>query len=475
MSCTPTADAGLKLLTSPPVFDTLYPLCSPGELCRISKTCNGASQAVTNYLTHTISIDLSRLLSRFFGSQEEVLEFRRLQAQFQFLISGSAALQLLDRAVYAKSDLDLYLFPNDAEGVGRWLIERGYTFAPYRGEQKTFDEALESMPLPMAELTDAERYDRTQYGLPGVRDVLNFRKSVERRAMAVARTRPSGPLPSLDSDTDSSGLPSSDDDDATDENVEIQLIVADVTPYEAILKFHTTVVMNVVTWDRAIALFPLGTLEQRRAVVTHNSSWGFRRAVQKYVNRGFSILKPLARFNEDFERGAFKFGPRYYGDSHSWVVKLDTTGIEPPEMPASNRPRCLLPWRVTRGSWGGTKRTTASLCAPKLWSGACCTTGTVSEIHSSHISRRCSTRFTSRRTRAKRLSSSIQIRTYDLPGYPPTATCHTTGRMFKWSGCFCVISAMHTKRNSLRSGSGICDFGELERILLHNDAVNSRT
>ncbi|KZV79819.1 hypothetical protein EXIGLDRAFT_781788 [Exidia glandulosa HHB12029] len=335
MSCTPTADAGLKLLTSPPVFDTLYPLCSPGELCRISKTCNGASQAVTNYLTHTISIDLSRLLSRFFGSQEEVLEFRRLQAQFQFLISGSAALQLLDRAVYAKSDLDLYLFPNDAEGVGRWLIERGYTFAPYRGEQKTFDEALESMPLPMAELTDAERYDRTQYGLPGVRDVLNFRKSVERRAMAVARTRPSGPLPSLDSDTDSSGLPSSDDDDATDENVEIQLIVADVTPYEAILKFHTTVVMNVVTWDRAIALFPLGTLEQRRAVVTHNSSWGFRRAVQKYVNRGFSILKPLARFNEDFERGAFRFGPRHYGDSHSWVVKLDTTGIEPPEIPVA--------------------------------------------------------------------------------------------------------------------------------------------
>ncbi|KZV93087.1 hypothetical protein EXIGLDRAFT_835986 [Exidia glandulosa HHB12029] len=315
-----TEDAGLKLLTSPPVFDSLYAFCSPGDLCCVAKTCNGASQAVTNYLTHSVTIDLSRLLLRFFTSQEEILDFRRLQAKHQFLISGSAALQLLDRTTYPNSDLDLYLFPHDAEVVGRWLIEHGYTFSPYRRGKKTFEEALEAMPLPRTELDNDELHERTPYGLPGVRAVLNFKKVTKRDL---------GLLPV----TSSPGAPRYHFAEA--KTAEIQLIIADVTPYEAILKFHTTVVMNIITWDRAIALFPLGTLEQRRGIVTHNASWSFDRCVDKYADRGFSFLKPLARFKEDFERGPFRFGPRFFGDEHSWVVKLDTTGIEPPEIPVA--------------------------------------------------------------------------------------------------------------------------------------------
>ncbi|KZV80361.1 hypothetical protein EXIGLDRAFT_756312 [Exidia glandulosa HHB12029] len=308
MSPTHTADAGLKILTSPPVFDSLYAFCSPGDLCRVAKTCNGASQAVTNYVTHRFTIDLSRLLLRFFASQEDVLEFRRLQAKHQFLISGSAALQLLDRTIYPDSDLDLYLFPNDAEAVGRWLIGRGYEFSPdVRGGQ-TFEEAVKFAKL---DREHDDRYEDSEYALPGVRDVLSFTKLIDRTPRWPGQ-------PSLSHILE-------------DKFTEIQLIVSDVTPYEAILKFHSTVVMNVVTWDRAIALFPLGTLDQRRGIKTLLTNWTFEEAVDKYRRRGFSFLQPYARFDEGFKR-AFKFGHRFFGDEHSWVIRLDTTGIDPPEM-----------------------------------------------------------------------------------------------------------------------------------------------
>ncbi|KZV80359.1 hypothetical protein EXIGLDRAFT_687457 [Exidia glandulosa HHB12029] len=325
MRHTRTDDAGLKLLTSPPVFDSLYTFCSARDLVHISRTCNGASQAVSNYLTHTLTVDLCRMLARFFDTQSAVLEFRRLQAKYQFLISGSAALQLLDRTVYPKSDLDLYLFPNDAQVIGNWLIEHGYTYSPYQRNgpsRQTFEEALASMPRPMAQLSAAQQRIRNLYGLPGVRDVLNFKKPLYMgKGKGKARAMEEG----------QDGTPMLDDDPV----IEVQLIVSDITPYEAILKFHSTVVMNIVTWDRAIALYPLGTLEQRRTMVTHSTSDGYWKAIRKYTDRGFTLYADLSRFNDDFTRGAFRFGPRFFGDSQSWVVPLDTTGIDAPKEPVA--------------------------------------------------------------------------------------------------------------------------------------------
>ncbi|KZV80355.1 hypothetical protein EXIGLDRAFT_781092 [Exidia glandulosa HHB12029] len=312
MNCTTTADAGLKLLTSPPVFDSLYAFCSPGDLCRVAKTCNGASQAVTNYVTHRFTIDLSRLLLRFLASQDDVLEFRRLQAKHQFLISGSAALQLLDRTIYPDSDLDLYLFPNDAEAVGRWLIGRGYEFSPYQWGGQTFEEV---MKIGKPYRRD-DRDKNMKYALPGLRNIINFKKLISR-------------APRDEQQPDLSSI-------HEDKFAEIQLIVSDVTPYEAILQFHTTVVMNVVTWDRAIALFPLGTLDHHRGIQTALPSWGFDEAVEKYRRRGFNFPQPYSGVDEGFKFGTTSSsGHRFFGDEHSWVVSLDTTGIDPPEKPVA--------------------------------------------------------------------------------------------------------------------------------------------
>ncbi|EJD35691.1 hypothetical protein AURDEDRAFT_92973 [Auricularia subglabra TFB-10046 SS5] len=287
-----TPDAGLKLLTSPPVFDALYASCSPGALARIAKTCAGAHEAVDNYLTHTLSVN--KVLSRFF-TEEEILEFRNLQAQLEFLISGSTALQLLDRTIYPKSDLDLYTFPNDAEELGYWLIHRGWQFRRLYDEHITFEEALEVMPPRMEDETPERRKERADYDADVVRDVFHFSKAQY--------------------DADGEEL----------ERLEIQIIVADVCPLQGVLAFHSTVVMNYIAWDHACSLYPLGTLEERRALVTYDRGRTFERAIAKYSQRGFRIVSVLT----NTQSGAFRFGPRFAGDGQCWTVKLDTTGIQP--------------------------------------------------------------------------------------------------------------------------------------------------
>ncbi|KZV77783.1 hypothetical protein EXIGLDRAFT_784838 [Exidia glandulosa HHB12029] len=88
------------------------------------------------------------------------------------------------------------------------------------------------MPLPRTELDKDELHERTPYGLPGVRAVLNFKKVTERDlGLLPVTSSPDAPRYHF----------------VETHTAEIQLIVADVTPYEAILKFHTTVVIRAPT------------------------------------------------------------------------------------------------------------------------------------------------------------------------------------------------------------------------------------
>ncbi|EJD35694.1 hypothetical protein AURDEDRAFT_92975 [Auricularia subglabra TFB-10046 SS5] len=290
-----TLDAGLKLLTSPPVFDVLYASCSPGELARIAKTCAGAHQAVDNYLTHTLNVN--KLLAPRYFSEDEVLEFRSLQAKLQFLISGSTALQLLDRTVYPKSDLDVYTFPTDAAEVGHWLIAHNWRYGDPWNAAMTFEQALDGMPPLMEDETAARRAERERYDSDIIRDVFHFHKT---------------------------GY----DEHGEEVELQLQIIVADVCPLQAILSFHCTAVMNYIAWDHACSLYPLGTYEERRALVTYDKSRSFSRAMLKYASRGFRIDSIL--FDDQTTKGAFRFCTRFVGDGQCWTVKLDTTGVVPP-------------------------------------------------------------------------------------------------------------------------------------------------
>ena len=77
---------------------------------------------------HSRAFNVNRHLRRFF---DDPIAFRNMQARFAILISGSNALQFLDSTFYPESDLDLYVSYDSAQEVGKWLMEHeGYSSAP---------------------------------------------------------------------------------------------------------------------------------------------------------------------------------------------------------------------------------------------------------------------------------------------------------------------------------------------------------
>ncbi|KZV93086.1 hypothetical protein EXIGLDRAFT_749334 [Exidia glandulosa HHB12029] len=202
--------------------------------------------------------------------------------------------------MYPKSDMDIYVFPLDAEVVGHWLIARGYQFVPWSADtpEKTFEKALAEMDPLIESVTPAAARERELYGIPNVRDVFTFKKRLH---------------------------------EGDQDPLQVQIVVSDITPVQAVLGFHATMVMNFITWDRVVSLYPAGTFEHRRALVTYNLAKHFDSAMIKYAARGFRIDSTL--FDDKTTRGSFKFGTRWVGDSHCWVVKLDTAGLTPPAVP----------------------------------------------------------------------------------------------------------------------------------------------
>jgi hypothetical protein len=152
------------------LYDSVFACLSPGTLARYSRTCRGSRDAVLAFNRRAYNIN--RHLSRFFDNPHE---FRAMQACTGTLISGSNALQFLDRTLYEDADLDLYVDDLYREEVGRYLERIGYRFEPRQGQTAPFGgstyhkNGLTGFTPPAAEV---EIY----YGMRGVAVVFNFIK-----------------------------------------------------------------------------------------------------------------------------------------------------------------------------------------------------------------------------------------------------------------------------------------------------------
>jgi hypothetical protein len=108
------------------IHDALFYFLSPQAMFRFALVCRAAHAALTGYYCRAFNID--NHLHRFFA---DPIAFRQLQARTGTLISGSSALQFLDRTFYPDSDLDLYTFPDQTHRVCSLLIEgEGYSLLP---------------------------------------------------------------------------------------------------------------------------------------------------------------------------------------------------------------------------------------------------------------------------------------------------------------------------------------------------------
>lgn len=77
--------------------------------------------------------------------------------------------------------------------------------------------------------------------------------------------------------------------------------------------------MNVITWNRAISLFPKDTFIDHRTIISRSAYIGASTAWrQKYIERGFEIVQ---EYDTQIQTGR-----RQFSDAKSWVIDFKISG-----------------------------------------------------------------------------------------------------------------------------------------------------
>ena len=336
--------AAEDIFIRPPIFELIFSSLSPVDLVRFARTCRLASNAISLFSERAYNIN--KHLLRFFSNP---IGFRSLQAKTGTLISGSNALQFLDRAFYPESDLDIYTHPGHTREVGSWLIhQEGYTFMPDE-EQEDFgslDWSFESWNAwetthPRTDIVWEDMHVQ-KYRISGLSDIYRFQKP-----------SPSGGEP-----------------------LQVQIMAAEHTPLQCILGFHSSTpriptlqfssltllhlvacVMNFISFDAAYSLYPRATFGERRTLCFANLTQSDIRALAKYSLRGWTTLTNV--WAHEITNSFHVDTNRWVTDSLSWVVPLDIDGLElRPRLSPVSQPFFWDPVRYN--SWVLTKPTTVS-------------------------------------------------------------------------------------------------------------------
>ncbi|GJE97275.1 hypothetical protein PsYK624_134910 [Phanerochaete sordida] len=329
------------VLKNGPLLDLILWFSTPATMLCLSRACRRAHAAARSHIARCFNVHTH--LSRYFASPQA---FRELQERTGTLISGSTALQFFNRTRYASADLDLYCTYDARAEVGWWLIERaGYTFHPNHRQDSYFGLALDEARPPGAPVEE-DRYGN----LNGISAVYCFRRRVE-------------------------------DADGRDREVEVQLIVAYLNPMEAVLSFHSTVVLNVISYSHAYCLYPRATLEHRLALLLLPDRRVRRGVTDKYKKRGYAVLRRIpaspslstssapgdAAAQERARARSVPLGFRC--DRHSWVLPVRADGAallpqlhDPCGTAISRDPCSVTTWEMVGGA--GARRIHAESVEP---------------------------------------------------------------------------------------------------------------
>ncbi|KAI5823007.1 hypothetical protein K523DRAFT_189645, partial [Schizophyllum commune Tattone D] len=243
------------------------------DLFQYGKVCRDTQRAVKAYSSQAFQL---RRTLRPFMSTTDVRLFRDLMRQTGTLISGPAALHFFCRTpINDDEQLDLYTEGENATDIASFIQALGYLYQP-RAYQK---------PKVVKAVKDAiHRYvvrDNLLHSIPAVLDVLIFVR----------------------------------------DEVKIRIMIADQSAMDSILDFHSTPVMNFISYRSAYSLFPQSTFLDKFGVLFAGNLP--QHHIDKYTALGWQMQPSLSHDNYSDAPQELKSVVRYVGDKYTWTIDLD--------------------------------------------------------------------------------------------------------------------------------------------------------
>ncbi|KAF5870909.1 uncharacterized protein Bfra_009464 [Botrytis fragariae] len=265
-----------------PIFDNICAHLDPNDILFFRLTTKQLASSFTSLFKTQWNIN--RQLTRFVKNP---VGFRSKLAKHDALISGSFALQFFERRFWLDSDLDIYVqdannFRNP-EQIGEYLVKH----ESYRlqGSKTEANGGLMNHVGQLKYISQIESYLRT----------------------SSTKEKP----------------------------IQIQIIYTTNIPFQAIIKgFHTSLVMNVISWDFAYSLFPDMSFIKRTAYEINGGDNGQLQAnadqedpEAKYRRRGWEWEKAAAIGDSKNLHSLNLASRRKIDDSYTWTIILDTNDV----------------------------------------------------------------------------------------------------------------------------------------------------
>ncbi|KAH9484529.1 hypothetical protein JR316_0004011 [Psilocybe cubensis] len=288
-------------------------------LIRFGRSCQELNSRVESYMGHTFTV--SRYLEPVLLPSEHS-SFRHLQYDTGLVISGSTVLHFISRDTsWRPANLDLYVELRRASPVIAWLLSAGFIYL-----SRPFDDDYETAQSALNKAQHILNYNKERPGRDNCRGVqLAFWRNCHF----------------------------------------ITLYATTHSVMEAILTFHSTGIMNMITHDKVYSLYPNATFGHQLFLL--QPGFDFKRIpwiMMKYHAIGYSFACSLpqntpAQFhaytyrtsdvknalrvsyhdetlgkairikvNLDPQSGSvFRSGMRRVGDSQCWVFKLPSLSV----------------------------------------------------------------------------------------------------------------------------------------------------
>lgn len=111
----------------------------------------------------------------------------------------------------------------------------------------------------------------------------------------------------------------------------IEVLITSTLPLRAILMTcYTTAHANILSWNKGYSLFPKITFDDDKMVLARHLDDRLGSMLARYSKRGWRSTERLANLSDVSQDLMFQ---RRVGDNSSWMIPLDSAGVEHPGLP----------------------------------------------------------------------------------------------------------------------------------------------